>query len=134
MAKPRRFWLTSAFVLLGCELSASRYRIEIRAVKEISTLHVAESQFQSLHGRYAMSLAELGPGGADLIDKDLASGTKGGYYFTLESTPDGFYSIRASPVKAGNYPHTYLSDHSLNIHQHRGQEPATTHDPVLGPG
>ena len=65
-------------------------------------------QYQSQYGRYATSLAELGPpqsgqpgpAAADLIGSDLSEGEKQGYKFTVTGTPGG-YVINANPVTYG---------------------------------
>jgi hypothetical protein len=110
------------------------------ATKAISTLHTAETQYYSQFGQYATTLAQLGPpasgspgpNGAELIDRDLASGEKGGFKFVLQQTPTG-YSLAVTPVAFGTSgTHTYFSDQSMSIHQHSGQEPATANDPLLG--
>jgi type IV pilus assembly protein PilA len=59
---------------------------EMAAVRQIHTLHTAQTQYYSQFGRYAKTLLELGPpasgqpgpNGADLIPKDLAEGEKTG--------------------------------------------------------
>jgi prepilin-type N-terminal cleavage/methylation domain-containing protein len=120
--------------------NARRYAQEMAAVKAISTLHTAEAQYYSQYGQYATTLAQLGPptngapgpNGADLIDKDLASGDKGGFKFNLQPSQTG-YSIAVSPDTYGTAgTHTYYSDQSMSIHQHSGQEPATANDPLIG--
>ena len=91
-----------------------------------------EIQYYSQYGEYAKSLAQLGPQGAELIDKDLASGEKGGFKFILQQTQTGF-ALSVNPVAFGTSgTHTYYSDQSMSIHQHNGQEPATASDPMLG--
>jgi hypothetical protein len=102
------------------------------AAKAITTIHTAETQYDSQFGHYAASLAQLGPNGANLIDKDLASGRKAGFLFVLRQTPTG-YSVSARPVGFRcSRVHTYYSDQSMSIHQHDGAEPATVRDPLLG--
>jgi type IV pilus assembly protein PilA len=109
-----------------------RYRSEMLAVKAITTIQTAETQYYVQFGRYAVSLAQLGPTGANLIDRDLATGHKGGFEFGLWLTQAG-YAISARPIPFGaNGIHTYYSDQSMDIHQHNGQEPATVVDPLLG--
>jgi hypothetical protein len=67
-----------------------------------------------------------------LIDRDLATGEKGGFKFVLQQTQSG-YSLSVNPVAFGTSgTHTYFSDQSMSIHQHNGQEPATATDPLLG--
>jgi hypothetical protein len=108
---------------------------EMAAVKAITTVYTAETQYYSQYGQYATSLAQLGPpasgnpgpNGAELIDKDLASGQKAGFRFVLRQTQAG-YSLFVD----GSGTHTYYSDQSMSIHQHDGREPATVGDPLLG--
>lgn len=120
--------------------SARRYAQEMAAAKAITTIHTAETQYYSQYGQYATSLQQLGPpasgtpgpSGAELIDKDLAGGEKGGFKFTLQQTQTG-YSLSVVPTAFGTSgTHTYFSDQSMSIHQHNGQEPATANDPLLG--
>jgi type IV pilus assembly protein PilA len=120
--------------------SARRYAQEMAAVKAISTIHTAETQYYSQYGAYATSLAQLGPpasgtpgpNGAELVDRDLATGEKGGFRFVLQQTQTG-YALQVNPVAFGTGgTHTYFSDQSMSIHQHNGQENATVADPLLG--
>lgn len=105
---------------------------EMAAIRTITTIHTAQTQYFSQFGRYATTLAELGPpasgqpgpSAADLIPGDLAQGTKSGYNFTLTGTPTG-YSITAVPVAFNNTGRrTFYSDQTLVIRQNWGQEPA----------
>src|SRR5271154_7093456 len=73
---------------------------EQAAIRQIGTIRQAETQYYSLFGKYAESLAQLGPAAADLIPKDLADGTKTGYIFTVVASPTG-YSINAVPEASG---------------------------------
>lgn len=120
--------------------SARRYAQEMAATKAITTIHTAETQYYSQYGQYATSLAQLGPpasgtpgpNGAELIDRDLASGEKGGFKFVLQQTPTG-YALAVNPTAFGTSgTHTYFSDQSMAIHVHNGQEPATANDGLLG--
>ena len=109
---------------------ARTYAQEMAAVKAISTIHTAETQYYSQYGQYATSIGQLGA--AELIDRDLASGEKGGFKFTLQPTATG-YAVAAVPVQFGTAgTHTYFSDQSMSIHQHNGQEAATPADPLIG--
>src|ERR1700685_1153567 len=72
----------------------TRYAHEMAAVKAITTIHTAETQYESQFGQYATSLTQLGPNGANLIDRDLASGHKAGFEFVLRPTHAG-YSVSA---------------------------------------
>jgi prepilin-type N-terminal cleavage/methylation domain-containing protein len=113
---------------------ARMYAQEMAAIQAIKTLHTGETQYYSQFGKYATTLAELGPptgGGtagpatADLIPEDLALGEKQGYKFTLVASPGG-YVINAAPVSFGTSgSRTFYSDQSMVIRHHFGQEPAT---------
>ena len=120
--------------------SARRYAQEMAAKAAIKAVQSAETLYYSQYGVYATSLQQLGPpasgspnpSGADLIDRDLASGEKGGFKFILQQTQTGF-SLNVNPVAFGTSgTHTYFSDQSMAIHEHNGQEPATASDPLLG--
>jgi len=112
---------------------------ETAAIAAIQTIHKMEVQYQSQYGRYATSLAELGPpasgapspAAADLIGNDLANGINKGYKFTLTGTQGG-YVIQANPVNFGNDGNrTFYSDQSMVIRNNFGQEPATATSPEL---
>lgn len=131
-------------IILGValpKLTKSRtFATEMAAQKAIQTLHTAQTQYYSQYGQYATGLSMLGPptngnpgpGGAELIDRDLASGEKGGYKFTLQPTSTG-YAISAIPTQYGTSgTHTYYADQSMATHQHSGPEPATVNDPLMG--
>lgn len=131
-------------IILGValpKLTKSRtFAQEMAAQKAISTLHTAQTQYYSQYGAYATSLTQLGPptngtpgaNGAELIDRDLAGGEKGGFKFTLQQTSTG-YAISAVPLQFGTSgSHTYFSDQSMATHQHSGPEPATANDPLMG--
>jgi hypothetical protein len=65
-------------------------------------------------------------------DKELATGEKGNFRFTLLQSPNG-YSITAVPMQALlSDSHTYYSDQSMQLHYHTGLEPATASDPLAG--
>ncbi len=115
-------------------LSKSRmYAQEMAAVQAIKTLHIAQTQYYSTYGKYAETLAALGPptsgaagpAASDLIQEDLATGEKQGYKFTLTATPGG-YIINANPIAFGTSgSRTFFSDQSMTIRNNYGQEPAT---------
>ena len=96
-----------------------------------------QTQYMSQFGRFATTLAELGPptsGGpgpqaADLIPGSLAGGDKDGYIFTLAATPQG-YTLNANP-KAYNSTgrRTFFVDQSMTIHQNWSAEPANASSP-----
>ena len=110
---------------------------ETAAVREIQTIHTAQTQYYSQFGRYATTLPELGPpaGGqegpsaANLIPGELAKGQKSGYKYTLAGGPSG-YTISAVPETFGNTGRrTFYSDQSLVIRQNWSAEPATAASP-----
>jgi len=102
------------------------------AVAAIRTLHQAEAQYLSRNGRYAASLAELGPpspGAAGLIDAALAGGSRDGYVFTLTGDANG-YVIRARPLLFGTSgSSTFYSDQGTVIRRNQGPEAATAASP-----
>ena len=122
------------------KLSKSRmFAQEMAALQAIKTIHTAETQYYSQFGKYATTLAELGPPttGASgpqasvLIPEDLAQGEKQGYKFTLTPVPGG-YVINASPVAFGTSgSRTFYSDQSMVIRQNFGQEAATANSPLF---
>src|SRR5690242_19383364 len=74
------------------KLSRARmFSQEAAAIAAMRTIHTAEAQYYSTYGRYATSLAELGPpasgnanaSAADMIGNDLAQGEKSGYKFSV---------------------------------------------------
>ena len=112
---------------------------ETAAQQTIRTIHAVELQYYSQFGRYAVSLAELGPpasgaaspAAADLISKDLAEGKKSGYIFTLAGTPTG-YSISAVPETFNSSGRrTFYSDQTMISRQNWSQEPANVNSPEV---
>jgi type IV pilus assembly protein PilA len=112
---------------------------ETFAIKTIQTIHTMQVQYKSQYGRFATSLAELGPpasgapsaAAADLLGKDLASSEKSGYKFTLTGNHDG-YAIHANPVKFGpSGTRTFYSDQTLTVYENYGPEPASSTSKAL---
>ena len=109
------------------------YTQETAAISQIKTIHTAQVQYYSQFGRYATTLAELGPpasgpagpAAADLIPDDLSKVKKTGYTFTV--TGDQIrYQINAVPEAFGNTGRrTFYSDQSGVIKENWGAEPAT---------
>jgi type IV pilus assembly protein PilA len=106
---------------------------ETAAIQAIQTIHAVETQYYSQFGRYAVSLAELGPpasgnagpAAADLISKDLTEGKKSGYVFTVSATPTG-YAVSAVPETFNSSGRrTFYSDQTLVVRNNWSQEPAT---------
>jgi hypothetical protein len=105
------------------------------AVAEIGTINKQEIQYYSQYNQYATALAQLGPpattGAAEgpqaagLIPGSLASGSAGGYTFTVTATPTG-YSVSAVPRAFGSTGRrTFYSDQTAVVRQNWSQEPAT---------
>jgi prepilin-type N-terminal cleavage/methylation domain-containing protein len=116
------------------------YMRETAAVKAIQTIHQMEVQYQSQYGRYATTLAELGPpqsgnpgpAAADLIGRDLSEGEKQGYRFTVTGTQGG-YIVQAQPVTYGSSGRkSFYSDQTMVIRENDGPEPATASSREMG--
>jgi type IV pilus assembly protein PilA len=106
---------------------------EMAVIRQIGTIHTAQAQYLSQFGKYATTLAELGPptsgqpgpAASDLIPQSLASGQKDGHIFQMQGTPGG-YTINVNPQAYGSTGRrTFYSDQSLVIKQNWGPEPAT---------
>jgi prepilin-type N-terminal cleavage/methylation domain-containing protein len=112
---------------------------EMAVVREIQTLNTAQTQYMSQFGRYATTLAELGPppsgapspAAADLIPGSLSSGDKDQYLFLMTGTPQG-YTINVNPkVFNSSGRRTFFSDQSMIVHQNWTAEPANASSPEL---
>jgi type IV pilus assembly protein PilA len=105
---------------------------EMAAIRQVTTIHQAETQYYSQFGKYAETLVELGPpasgaaspAAADLIPKVLADGKNSGYVFTVAATavPETFNSTGRR---------TFFSDQSLVIRNSWSQEVATVQSPEI---
>src|SRR5262245_52918762 len=90
-----------AIIMIIAAVAVPRYNVammgarEIAAIREITTIHQAQTQYYSQFGRFAQNLTELGPppsgtpgpAAADLIPASLANGKKGGHVYTVALTP-----------------------------------------------
>jgi len=112
---------------------------EMAVIREIGSIHLAETQYASQFGKFAGSLSQLGPPisgpdgpeGANILPMILTEGKKNGYTYTLTATPTG-YAITAVPDSFGNSgSRTFYSDQSLAIRNNFGQEPATAASPEI---
>ena len=119
--------------------SARQNATETVVIREVKTIHEGQTQYMSQFGKYATTLAELGPpasGGpgpqaSDLIPASLASGEKDGYTFVMTATPSG-YTVNANPkVYNSTGRRTFFSDQNMTIHQNWSQEPATINSPEV---
>ena len=118
-------------LLMQIKISSGRLNgDESLVIREIQTIHQAETQYMSQYGRYA-TLAELGPKAGDLLPASLAAGDKDGYRFTVHLTLVG-YAINAAP-KTYNQTgrRNFYSDQSMSIHQNWTAEPATATSPEM---
>jgi len=131
--------LTLGVVYYHMASRGDRFYPETHAIKAIQTIHAAQVKYKSQYGRYATSLAELGPppsgaptaAAADLIDSYLARGEKSGYKFFLAGSTDG-YTINANPMKFGvSGSRTFYSDQTQTFYENLGPEPATAHSKEL---
>ena len=112
---------------------------EMAAIRQIGTIHQAETQYYSQFGKYAESLLALGPpasgaagpAAADLIPKNLAEGKNSGFIFAVQPTPTG-YAVTAIPEAFGSSGgRTFYSDQTLVVRQNVTQEPATATSPEI---
>lgn len=112
--------------------NARMHSQEMAAIRQITTIHQAQTQYYSQFGKFATSLAQLGPaegatagpGAADLIPGDLALGEKTGYRFTVAASPEG-YTVTAVPVAFGSSGRrTFYSDQTLVVRQEWSEEVA----------
>ena len=96
---------------------------EMAAIRQVTTIHQAETQYYSQFGKYADTLIELGPpasgaaspAAADLIPKVLADGKDSGFVFSVAATPTG-YAVTAVPETFNSTGRrTFFSDQSLVI-------------------
>ena len=111
---------------------------EMAAIRQITTIHQAETQYYSQFGKYA-ALAELGPpasgaagpSAADLIPKILADGKNSGFIFAVQSTATG-YAVTAVPETFNSTGRrTFYSDQTLQIRNNWTQEPANANSPEI---
>ena len=112
---------------------------ETAAMGAIRTIHTAQTQYSSQFGRYAASLAELGPptsgqegpSAANLIPSDLASGVKGGFKFTAELIPTG-YRVTATPTAFNNTGRrSFYSDQTMVLRENWGPDAPTANSPEI---
>ena len=117
---------------------------EMAAVAEVGTINKAEVQYYSQFNQYATALNQLGPPSASgaaegpqaagLIPATLASGSSGGYNFTVTQSPQG-YAISAVPKAFGSTGRrTFYSDQSGVTRQNWSPDPASEKSPELNSG
>ena len=120
------FGVVATMVIVGGVAVPNLKRAQVRShevmtIQDIRLIHMAQAQYATQYGGYATSLAQLVP----LIPKDLGSGFKNGYRFTLRGGPKE-YAVRAEPVSFGTTGTcTYYSNQTLVIRENPGRAPAT---------
>ena len=105
---------------------------ETAAIRQIQTIHTTQTQYYSQYGRYAASLAELGPpasgqpgpSAADLIPGDLAQGKKTGFIFNVQAAPTGYIVTAVPEVYNSTGRRSFYSDHTLVVRENWGPEAA----------
>lgn len=112
---------------------------ELTAITSIGVIHRAEAQYYEEFGRFAPTLAALGPpsngepgkAAADLIPGYLATGRFDGYMFFVTGTVRG-YVITAAPERFGvTGRRTFYSDETLVIRNNWNRGAATATSPQL---
>jgi len=121
-------------------LLQSRMRAnEASAVGSLRTINTAAVYYASEHPHsgYPSSLAEMGPGGADLIDPVLAGGQKSGYLFSYEARDtdgDGIldaFSATATPAQPGNTGQRFYYTDDSGVIRFSRDQPADDRSPPL---
>jgi type IV pilus assembly protein PilA len=120
---------------------AQRQAREIGALATLQTINTVQLQYQSQFWHYATSLAQLGPPAAagsqegtqaaNLISAHLASGSSGGYNYTVTQTPTGYAALAVPKVFNNTGRRSFYSDQSGTIRENTTQEPATGHSPAV---
>ena len=118
---------------------AKQFANETGAIQAVRNINAVQVQYYSQYGRYATSLAELGPpqsgaaspAAADLIDAVYAAGEKSGYKLSVSANQSG-YTVNASPLIYGTTgTRTLFSDQTMVIRVNDGAEPATANSKEL---
>ncbi len=111
---------------------------ETMVVKEMHTIGQCQTQYQSQFGRFAATLAELGPPNkgaaegpqaANLMPAGMASGEKNGYCFVLTATPGGYTLVATPEVFGKTGRRTFFLDQDGIVHQNWGPELASVDSP-----
>lgn len=112
---------------------------EMAAIRSVVTLNTAQTVYRSEYGRFAQSLNELGPPAdpleqpteksADLIARNLATGTASGYYFLMLPCEDSYQAL-AFPQTEKFGERSFYSDETTVIRAHKGR-PAWANDQAI---
>jgi len=116
--------------LTGPNWKSRMYAQETAALRNLQIINAAQVRYCSQYGRYARSLAELGPPISNLIPPDLL-GQRQVYKFALTPTPQGS-SVLALPTPLAIVSRAFYTDQSLVIRGSFGPEPATANSKVVG--
>ena len=120
-------------------MSTKKLANQVAAIKSCQTINTAQIQYFAQFGRYASTLAELGPppgdagpspAAANLVDENLVDGIHLGYAFSMIGTPAG-YSVNADPQSPDSGSRTFYTDHSATVRFRYGTEPASDTDPPI---
>jgi type IV pilus assembly protein PilA len=112
--------------------------VETMVVQEMHTIGQCQTQYQSQFGKYAATLAELGPPvkgsvegpqAANLIRSSLTSGEKDGYMFVMTSNAGGYTVVASPKVFPSTGRRTFYLDQDGVVHQNWGQELASVDSP-----
>jgi len=134
-----------AIILVIIGIALPRFNIaqmsarELAVQNEVRTINTAQVQYQSQFGRYATSMAELGPpasgapgpAGADLIQASLASGEKDQYQFTLTATQQGYSLVATPKVFNSSGRKSFYTDQTMTVRESMGAEPANATSPEI---
>ena len=114
---------------------------EMGAIATLKTINTVQIQYQSQFGQYATSLPQLGPPAgagsnegaqaANLISSNLASGSSGGYNYTVTQTPTGFAAVAVPKVYNNTGRRSFYLDQTGIIRESTTQEPATANSPEM---
>jgi hypothetical protein len=110
-----------------------------QAAPALDKICSANVSFQYSHPKqgYAASLQELGPEGAQYVDRPLATGEKSGYRFQYVARPESsglieHYQVNARPQHYGvDGKRSYYSDEDCDVHYTDEDRAATRKDTVL---
>lgn len=142
-----RFVITSACFSILCLAAIylpNSYRArtsanEASAISAMRIIHTAQSSYAENNPQkgFAAELSELGPAGANLIDQDLAKGSRFGYSFCLIVGPPNAsvraqYILLARPVTFGKFgKRSFFTDASGTIRFTAEDRAPRAQDPPL---
>lgn len=112
---------------------------ELAVQLELRTINTAQVQYRSRFGKFASTLAQLGPpaagvpgpAAADLILSSLASGEKEQYRFVMTATPVG-YTLTAKPKFYNNSGRrSYYTNQTMAVRSSTSAEGANANSPEV---